>query len=192
MSQPFEQALNPALWDAALEIAQRCVAHELAIVSSVLASPRHGLEAARKAGLTAGHFGQDDLRLILLAVSVAHQHGKATVLRIAKRSLIADGLWDENACAFERGRLWSDVSLASLACEYPSAIDTAHHAKSLIEEREKLDRADSLFGQALATLTGAVDVLRISPVKRANELVKFTRLSKVPVDVLNEWRRRAS
>ncbi len=182
--------MNPALWDVAIEIAQRCVSHELALVGSVLADPPAGIAVVRKAKLTLYHVGQEDLRTILQACGIAD--GKYAVLRLARRALMADGLWDANACAFERGRHWSDASLESFAVEYPSAVEARRHADALIGEVAKLDRADELYAQATATLTESYDALRINPVKRAKELVQFTRLSRVPVETLNEWRRRAS
>ncbi len=192
MSTPFAGALAPALWDAALDIAQRCFAHELALVGSVLADPRQGIHACRAAGLNGYHVAQDDLRVILFAAGVVVDDGRGDVLRLARRALMPDGLWDANARAFERGRHWSDASLESFASEYPSAVEARRHANALIGEVAKLDRADALYAQATATLTESYDALRINPVKRAKELVKFTRLSKVPVETLNEWRRRAS
>jgi hypothetical protein len=189
MSAPFEYALTPALWDAAVEIAKRCLDHELALVGSVLAGPRQGIATVRRLGLDLHHIGNEDLRTILQACGIAEGDG---ILRLAKQALIADGLWDDGACAFERGRLWSDASLVSFAAEYPSPVEAERHAVALMAEVAKLDEAEELYRRATAILTDRPDAMRISPVARAKELVKFTRLSKVPVEQLNEWRRRAS
>ncbi len=192
MTAPFAGALCPALWDAAIDIAQRRLSHELALVSSVLAEPRRGIAAVRAVGLNSRHVAQDDLRVILFAAGVVVDDGRGDVLRLARRALISDGLWDANASSFERGRHWSDASLESFATEYPSAVEAKRHADALTAEVAKLDRADALYAQATATLTESYDALRINPVKRAKELVRFTRLSRVSVETLNEWRRRAS
>lgn len=98
---------------------------EREVVAAILADPATLLPVAKEAGLRVGDFWSRDVRLIFCACDVAAHLGKDAVLRLARKALRAEMLWDATSPAWYRGELHSDATLAALSGMYPSAAPLA-------------------------------------------------------------------
>jgi hypothetical protein len=87
------------------------------VLNLLLAHRRFAAPIANAAGLGIGHFSQDDHRLIFGAWLVACEHDLTLVqtLRLARRALQAERLWDDDTPAGSFGIRHSDATLAQLA-----------------------------------------------------------------------------
>ena len=136
--------------DFALELAvgleREKAALERRVLGLLLARRRTARPIATAAGLRVGHFGQDDHRLIFAAWLVACEHDLPLIelLKLARRALQSEGLWDEAAPAGSTGMRHSDATLAGLATPFGNDFraDVAHvvarHVVALVEAAEAL------------------------------------------------------
>lgn len=98
-------------------------AAEVELVARVLAAPAFGTVVANEAGILPLHFDQPDCRLLYCAADVAREHGldKLETLKLARRALRADSLWDDSQVAANAltSMRHSDDTLARLAACRP-------------------------------------------------------------------------
>lgn len=101
------------------DIADQRAAAEIELVARVLANPRIGAAVVIEAGITAATFDQPDARLLFAAADVGREDRleKIDVLKLARRALRAEDLWDPTQIAGNAltSMRHSDATLARLA-----------------------------------------------------------------------------
>jgi hypothetical protein len=155
MLNPPQPENYPAedLYDLASALACDVARAEVELVAAELARPDRLVVIAEGAGVTAGSFSQQDLRLIHCAADVARHLPLADILRLARRALQAEHFWDPNAL-IGFGCMWSNESLALLAEQYPiSSVAVWQNARHLLALRRRWDLAENFVRQLRAALT---------------------------------------
>lgn len=142
--------------DAAAAVGNRRLALELDLIAGILAGPKQAIAICHAASFTPGHIEHDDLRLMYVTIEEFAHRGRSTIVRVIKRMLCLTGQWDACARRDDRTGRWSDLSLASLACSSPSNASVAHVAKEIMRIDGTVNRARTLYAEALRELREAV------------------------------------
>jgi hypothetical protein len=113
------------VWETFQIQANRAADHqarlERELISALLADPAAARRLLPRLNLVADDFSQPDLKLMFLAVEVAGHRGKLTCLRLIRRALQAENLWDDSLPACSSALHWSNRSLCEIACSFPSS-----------------------------------------------------------------------
>jgi hypothetical protein len=131
---------------------------EIRLAGSILSLPPIGLLRADEFGVTPELFDRADALLMYQAARCCRAEGtiedKTRVLLMARCALQSWDLWDRRVGRAERGFMWSDESLVSLACGDDGPGDVTIYAPQLIdldrrlrEGRELWRRMDRLFDE---------------------------------------------
>lgn len=98
------------------ELFQSVAVQERRVLRLLIPNRRLAAPIVRAAGLSVGHFRQDDHRIIFERWVVATEQdlGVVPTLLEARRALRDASLWDEQAPAFAEGMRHSDATLADL------------------------------------------------------------------------------
>jgi hypothetical protein len=180
----------PPIFTAALHIACHRCQLELALVSALLCDPAAGVAHARRHGVGEDVFSQDDTRIIFQACDGRDLSVDAGYA--AMQGLMAAGLWDPQSPRHCRGMRWSLPSLAALATQFHRGPCTVQRwqiediCKKLLLVHGQL-RDSAAYLERAGVLVGMLPLeTHWHPVAAAQETIRVSRLSGIPVRILLE------
>jgi hypothetical protein len=142
--------------------------------------------------MTKDWFEQDDCRLIFAATeavattvqSADRQECRLAVAAMIRRLLDHFGYWDESVVVGRQlGMFWSSASMVWLFQQHPTSEWVPIVGRRFAEVRARARDADAHLRLCVRSLLGTAE-LKITPLQFAGDLVKVSRLTGVPIDVL--------